>query len=642
MATKTKLIASNGFYGHSGNGSYTNSAANHLYAGKSPGTSNYRSRMAFPSLRSAAGVGDSSIAITKMVLYLYRDDGGPATVRAGCSASPDWGAAVAGSGSAEAAASTGWKSIDVTACAEAAAGYAGKWYMHLTGSGDRRIRFSGTGSARKPYLEVTWEYVAATIRGDKEFVALGEEVVFTITPETEGETHTLTYSIGASEGVIAENAGDTVAFTPPVSLASEIVNDSVGTIDVYMTAFDADGNALRTERCPLTVMVPVTLAAKFDRIGAELADGLGGYALTGRSSAVIAPVIDVNGSYGADVRSVTARVVNGEREETIIWTEFAETEPGLFACAPVQSFVFDAAGDAVVYLSVEDSRNLAMAARAKWTVCEYAPPVIAAFSAQRYAPVYDENEEVSGYAPDDLGGYVWIDMNASAAEVAPEGGQLNSLAWQIDGVNTVTGETLSASGEGGQMILFERDRTLFPGAVGEGDAWNYTLTVTDSAGGSAVQYASVQPGWANFALAASKRGAAFGGIPKGTKEQPMLESWYPFYAYAGIHGVNRYEAGEVETGGVWLDGKKIYRQMITCSAPAGTTVSIGTIADIETVVELRGMATMNDTLTRVPLMYSYNGDDVVAGVQSDGTVYINSYKACTAFVIVDYTKRGET
>lgn len=633
-----KLTATNGFYGHSSNKKYTNSAANHLYVGKSPSTSNYRSRMVFPSLRAAQNIGDSRIVVTKAVLYLYRNEGGPTKIYAGCSGSSAWGAILSGYGGGDIAASTGWKSIDVTACAEAIAGYTGNWYMHMLADPGHRIRFDGTSSSHKPYIDITWEYVAATIKGDKEFVTLGEEIVFTITPEVEGETHTLTYSIGGSEGVIAENVGDTVSFTPPVELASEITDDSDGTINVFMTAYDADGNVLRTERYPLKVMVPVTLAAKFDQIGAELVGGLSGYALTGRSSAVIAPVIDVDETYGAEVKSVTARVVNGDREETIIWTEFAETEPGLFACAAAQTHVFDTAGDATVYLSVEDSRGLAKAARAKWEVCEYTPPMIETFTAQRYGPVYDDNEEEVGEAPDDLGNRVWVGVKASVATIVRDLEQLNILTWEIDAVNPATGETLEDSGTGNQSIEFLKK---LQDVVSEGDTWNYTLTITDSAGESAVQYASVQPGWVNFALAACKRGAAFGGIPNATKEHPMLESWYPIYAYAGICGVNRYQEGEVETGDVWF-GKKIFRQIITCSAPAGTTTSIGTIADIETVVELRGMATMNDTLTRVPLSYSYNGDDVVVGVMADGTVYVNCYKACTAFVIVDYTKKEVT
>lgn len=636
-----KLTASNGFYGHSSNKNYGNSAANHLYVGKSPSTSNYRSRMMFPSLRSYLSLGDARIAITAMKLYLYRNDEGPTKIYANCSASSSWGAAIAAYGSAEISASTGWKSVDMMRCAEVVAGYTGNWYIHLTGEGSNRIRFDGTGSSHKPYLEITWQYVAATIESDKETVLLGEPVTFTITPEVDGETHTMTYSIGESEGVIGENFGNSIEFTPGAALATEIVDDDTGTLDISMTAYAPDGAVLRTERYFQTVKVPEEMAAKVDSVGAALQNGLSGYALTGRSNAIISPVIDVNGSYGATVKTVTATITNGETEQTAVWTVFEETQPGIFACAPVQTFVFNEAGTATFRVIVEDSRGSTDTAESTLTVCEYMPPIITAFSVQRYSVIYNDDEEPAGYAADDLGDHVWVNLAAEISNVAPADATLNMLSWRIDWVNPITGETRGALGDGFLKVNLEQDRTVIPEVIPNQETWNYTLTVTDTAGGTAVQYASVQPGWANFALAASKHGAAFGGLPRGTVEKPMLESWYPFYAYNGIHGVNRYEEGEIDTGGVWLDGGKIYRQVFSGSVPANSATDIGMIADADTVIALRGMVTMNDTGTQVPILYSYNGEDVVAGVKSDGSVYVRSYKAGTAIVIVDYTKRGD-
>ena len=72
MATTTKLTAANGYYGHSGSGAYATSDANHLYVGKSSGTSSYRSRMTFPAMGSLAAVGESRIRISKILLYIRR------------------------------------------------------------------------------------------------------------------------------------------------------------------------------------------------------------------------------------------------------------------------------------------------------------------------------------------------------------------------------------------------------------------------------------------------------------------------------------------------------------------------------------------------------------------------------------------
>lgn len=536
-----KPTASNGFYGHSGNKKYSNSAASHLYAGKSPSTSNYRSRMVFPSLRSFLGLdAGARIAITAMKLYLYRNEGGPTKVYANCSASSEWGAAIDAYGSANILASTGWHSIDMMRCAEVVAGYTGNWYMHLTGEGNSRIRFDGTGSSHKPYLDITWEYVAATIKSDKATVELGQSVTFTVTPEVEGETHTMTYTIGDAEGVIGENFGDFIEFAPGAALATEITDDDTGTLDISMTAYSPDGAVLRTERYFQAVKVPEEMAAKVDGVGAALQNGLGGYALTGRSNAVVAPVIDVNGSYGATIKTVTATITNGETEQTTVWTAFEETQPGIFACAPVQTFVFNEAGAATFRVIVEDSRGFADTAESTLTVCEYMPPVITAFSVRRYSAIYNDDEELDGYAADDLGDHVWVNLAAEISNVAPADATLNELSWRIDWVNPITGETRGALGDGFLKVNLEQDRTVIPEVIPNQETWNYTLTVTDTAGGTAVQYAAVQPGWANFALAASKHGAAFGGLPRGTVEKPMLESWYPFYAYAAIY--DRYNA----------------------------------------------------------------------------------------------------
>lgn len=533
-----RLKASNGYYGHSSNNNYTNSGVNHLYVGKSSGTSNYRSRITFPSLRVQEKIGDSRIAITKMVLYLYRNDGGPNTVTAGASASSTWDATRSGTGSKKIAASTGWHSIDLIACADAVAGYTGNWYIHLTGNADHRIRFDGTGSANKPYLEVAWEYVAATIKSDAESVELGTPFTLTITPEVEGETHTLTYSIGEAEGVIGENLGDIIPVSLPPALAAEIPNDSSGTVDIHMTAYGPDGTVLRTERFPQTVTVPASAAPIVAEENVSLLNGLSGYGLTGKSSIALAPVINMNEAFGSLPETVTATIVNGESEQTITWTEFSETDAGVFACEQKQSAILTEPGSVRIAVLATDSRGTqSLVTRPRdITVCAYAPPNIETFAVERCSRVITEDEEAGGFVADDLGGYVWVNASASVSEVAPNGEQLNVLTWRIDAVNPATRiESEPVGGTAGQKLTLEYNREVFPDPVSEGDTLNYTLIVTDSTGASAVKYATVPPGWANFALAASRRGAAFGGIPHGTAEKPMLESWYPLHMYEAIY-----------------------------------------------------------------------------------------------------------
>lgn len=649
MATVTRLKPTNGFYGHSGNNNYTNSAANHLYVGKSPSTSNYRSRITFPSLRNAAGLGNSRIEVKDIVLRLRRDDGGPARVTAGASSSNAWGATRSGVGVVDIEASTGWKSINLKACAEAVAGYEGNWHIHLTGENKReyrRVRFEGTGSANKPYLEVTWQYVAATITADNDVVELGENVVFTITPEVPGERHTLEYSIGETSGIIAELAGEEISWSTEdllAILATEITDDDIGTILIKMTAYDESGAIHRTESYYLTVTIPYELKPRIDECGISLESGLSGYALAGLSYVTIAPKIDMRSTCGSNLMTVVARVVNGESEQIASWTEFTEIEDGVFACTSARSNVFQNAGEVTIIITATDSRGMSVEYEQTLAVCGYSSPEIEHFTASRYGPVYSGDENVSGYRPDDLGTHVYVDFKASVCSVKSSmGDELNSLAWHIEATNPVTGAVKETSGVGDLdvSVLMEFQET-----VPESEAWEYTLTVSDEAGVYAAEYSAVQTAMANFALAASKRGAAFGGIPHGTTENPMLESWYPLYAYNGIHGVNRYVEGEVETGGKWIDGKPIYRQVF-CKEVAGSAsnnTELGTLSDVEMIVRMDGMfeRTGDSSLFVHPVPY-YNSSTryfLPFYNPSTGQVFMQATTAGIAHVVVDYTKK---
>lgn len=537
MATTTKLVAQNAFYGNSGNGSFTNSAATHMYVGKY-GTPVFRSRMTFPSLGSVANIGNARIVITRAVLHIRQNDGGPANVTAGCSASSAWGAALAASGSANIASeSVGWRTIDVTACASAIAGYSGNWYMHLR-SADY-IRFNGTGSNWKPYLMVTWEYVAATITSNSDNVTLGNLVTFTITPEVSGETHTLTYHIGDTEGTIATKAGNSIAWTPPVSLATEITYDDTGMVEIRLTTYDASGNVQRTERYYQTVTVPESVKPAIGNIGAALMNGLGGYGLTGRSFLSIAPVIDMNGAQGATIASVTAAI----NDQTIAWTALSETSAGVFTGAAANTAVFQSAGAFTLTLTVADSRGRTVTATKSFTVCAYALPVISAFSVERYEPVYDNNEQISGYQASDLGDHVWLNLSASVSSVNPAGTQLNSLMWSITAVNVNTGATQTISGTGAQSVVISKDRSKFSAAIAGTDTWNYTLTVTDTARLSATQYSTVLP--ARATLAVKPGSVGIGCIPGGTEEDPLFRCVYPaeFDGASVFRGEARFESG---------------------------------------------------------------------------------------------------
>ena len=520
MATTTRLTAAGGCYGHSGSGQYAVPSANHLYVGRDSGTSNYRSRVTFPAMSSIAEIGSDRIRIAGMMLYIRRNDGGPTAVTVGCSQSPAWDAQTdAQVTQILKADSDGYQTIDLTGMAACVAEYPGKWYLHFTADSPR-IRLDSTGRSQKPYLLVTWEKAAATISGDKDSAELGADAVtFTIRPEADGETHSLAYFLGDSSGVIAESTGDPIVWTPPLSLASEIPEDDSAAVEIRMTAYDAQGNVQRTEVYYQTVTVPESVKPEISTMGISVLNGLQGYLLSGRSALHLAPVIDMTDACGASIRSLSASVTGGQ---SIQWTSLEETGPGLFAAPAAQTGVLPQ-GNVTVELTAADSRGRTAVRRQTYAVQPYSPPVITQFSVERWELLYDENETVVDAVASDVGSRIWVNLSAQKSNVPRSGTDLNALTWAITG-ESADGRIISASYEGtGTELPLDKDIAVFFDEVSEDEAWTFTATVTDAAGGSAVQYSAVAPGHAALSISPDKWGAAIGMISKATKAKPMFE-----------------------------------------------------------------------------------------------------------------------
>lgn len=601
MATTTKILATANRYGSTG-GSVANSYAynGRAYVGKSEENRVYRSRLTFPSIRSLAAIGDANIVITKVTLHLRRHSGGACDVTAGSSADSAWGAATDGSGSTTIAAQTAWYTIDITECAQAILNYPGNWYIHLTGSGTRVCCY-GVEDSFTAYVNVVWEYAANTLTTDAESVELGTEAHFNIAPEVGDDNYVLTYEFGDETGTIAETSDTSITWIPPLLLASDMPHTDAGEAKITMKVYDADGAQVRTEVLYLTVTVPDSMAVTYvdDTFNAEIKTGLvfggGVVLLAGKSYLEITPALDISGTYGASIVSLRADIVNGSATQTIEWSSLTETDAGIFTGAAMATAILTSAGSVSVTLTATDSRGREAAITRTFDVYAYSNPTITNFSVERYEPIYDEDEQITGYTPSDIGEYVWVTLEASCTDVVVDGVARNSIGWKITGKGTDGIETEYIGGGDSTEIDIYEDRTIITAAISAAIGVDYTVEVVDAAGYSASQYDSITPGRANFALAASKYGASFGCLPKGTEAQPMLESAYPFYAYAGINGVTNYSTDEVKTGGTWIDGKPIYRRVIALNAPAantwyGSSAQNGLINNVDAVIKYDAIA----------------------------------------------------
>lgn len=649
MATTTKILATANWYGSTGSSSANSYVySGRVYAGKSDEGSLYRSRLTFPSIRSNAAIGDTNIVITKVTLHLRRDGGGPCTVTAGSSADSAWGATTDGSGTTTIAAQTAWYTIDITDCAQAILNYSGNWYMHLTGSGTR-VRCNAIDDldgAAIPYINITWEYAASTITTGTDSTELGTTANFTITPEEDYYSYDLSYEFGSQSGTITTGTTATnYSWMPPLDFASEIPNSSSGEAKVTMHVFNSEGTQIRTEVLFVTLTVPESL--KVEIIPSTYTYNVNGSPsdifLAGKTSLGITPTLNTNNSYGATIKSFTAEINNEDTTQTLTWNTFTLDESTSYYISNSQvTNIFQNAGSVTITFTAIDSRGFDNIITKTYTVHQYNNPTISTFKIERYEAVYnEETSEASEYVSSDVGENVWVTLQAECTPITVDNTSRNFLSWIITTENS-DGTTATYSGGGDSTsINYNNDRTLINVTIPTSIAVNYTLQVSDSMNYSEYQYSSVALGRANFALAGSKYGASFGCLPKGTEENPMLESAYPFFAYAGIHGVTNYSIDEVKTGGTWVDGKPIYRKTIYVDYTGTAGATVATLPEAEVIIDIAGYLFDNyaNRSSCYPQTFYWTSNNYISMyVAEGGSVNIKATRNLSGYLTVYYTK----
>ena len=104
-------------------------------------------------------------------------------------------------------------------------------------------------------------------------------------------------------------------------------------------------------------------------------------------------------------------------------------------------------------------------------------------------------------------------------------------------------------------------------------------------------------------------------------------------------GSHIYMGTEQVTGGIWIDGKPIYRRVVTGSvSTANTDTVVGTIANMLEVVDFHGTVKRSSGSMFGMTYYASSSDYHRAWVKSSGEVMIRTSVAVSVRAIVDYTK----
>lgn len=266
-------------------------------------------------------------------------------------------------------------------------------------------------------------------------------------------------------------------------------------------------------------------------------------------------------------------------------------------------------------------------------------PAITLFNAERY----------TNGMPDDEGEQLRLRLAISTG-TQPKLNVLKLLLYaQQDG--SITDETpsldFSANVQNwlaGGEIVFDLPESL---VFDKNSDWTLGLVFGDGFE-SVTSIVEVPMAFANLHLSgASTGGACFGGFSKSKEGSPLLESYYPFHAYAGIAGVTEHTAGEDKTGYTWLDGKPIFRFIATGKTSlVGVQAAIATLPSAaDVMITLRGMLKTPSGWKPVPYVYyaDMGWSSALYHVEATNEIMLSVGREYTGekdyVIIAEYTKK---
>ena len=194
------------------------------------------------------------------------------------------------------------------------------------------------------------------------------------------------------------------------------------------------------------------------------------------------------------------------------------------------------------------------------------------------------------------------------------------------------------------------DGTIITQSFANGVNWSFLLVFGDDYE-KTIASASIARAFANLHLSGHKTGGAcFGGFSKSVNGKPILESYFRFYPYGGIDGVNIYREEEVKTGGLWIDNKPVYRRVVKIPEIAKGSTSTGAVATIaegiENIVHFTGVLYREDRVYGLGFetlgSTKYQADFWIGIGDNKISIRTNSSTPITGgHVIVEYTKAAD-
>lgn len=494
---------------------------------------------------------------------------------------------------------------------------------------------AGSGSWSSNYLKIdaTIIYIEYEPKGskgtlNKTSVDAGQNVSLTIDPlDVSGTvTHRVQWSLGnASSSITTLPSGATSTnYTIPMNWCRQIPDAESGQAVCTLTTL-VNGSVSATREIPFTVNVPASVVPSYSFESTPYETTGGYYQHIGKALLAIGYA---SSQYGATIVSYNISGGEGTNSNT----------------SSVITDVFEESGSHVYTATVTDSRGRSTVKTLRFNVTAVSPIRIYSFLVQRYSKVIGDDGQTTYVASSD-GDHVWVSLLASHDIAGGNNPASAAITWGASNSVSLPWGT-SAS------ISYTDDRTVITAQIPANESMLFTLTVTDE---FSSETASSQVEIASAILHVSPNGVGIGMYTLGTPSNPQLDVGYPMHARGGIVGVTIYSTDEQPTGGIWIDGRPVYRKTISLGAMStgqskefSIGIPSGALGD---VVSICGMVQPAGGDYWLPLPHVDTGSIgtwgikiEIANIKADAKISVGmgSSRACErGFVTIEYTKNTD-
>ena len=207
---------------------------------------------------------------------------------------------------------------------------------------------------------------ASAISVDREITPMGEQMIISISRQSSSFTHKISYHFGNDIGSISENATTVAYWTPPLHLATNIPNNTIGQGTLTCETYNA-GSLVGSTSLIFKLSVPDSVVPTVSSINVtDASDYMNTYGVFIQRKSVPQVSISANGAYGSTIQTYQTTIEN----KTYEGSSFTGN-------------LLNNSGNITISTLILDSRGRSSTKTTTINSSSYSSPTISSFSVER-------------------------------------------------------------------------------------------------------------------------------------------------------------------------------------------------------------------------------------------------------------------